>query len=92
MIMLVIIMIFIQVSGCGDFASVCLKHEYVIRCLAHQIVTILSSYIGKPIPVCNIPKLYEKTFRHPLCTHHYGFVSVNDMMDAMCSVVKVTNT
>nr|UST29482.1 meiosis regulator and mRNA stability factor 1-like isoform X1 [Haliclona caerulea] len=79
----------IEVIGSGDFAAVCLKQEYVIRCLARDLVSLLSTQIGKTIMVSHLPKVYEKHFGHPLCLEHYGFTNLMDIFNSMCSIIKV---
>ena len=84
--------LFLQVHGCGNTAAICLKHDHLVKVFSLHVIHVLTEQSDKTIPVSKFVAVYEKLYNHKLRAQNFGFASLEELLCAMPSVVKVSGT
>lgn len=73
-------------------AAICLKHEHLVKVFSLHVIHVLTEQSDKTIPVSKFVAAYEKLYNHKLRAQNFGFASLDELLCAVPSVVKVSRT
>ena len=71
-------------------AILCLKKDRLLKVFAREVVDLLNVQPDKSLSVQTFPVVYQRHFGRQFCTENYGHSNMEQLVEAVSSVVMVS--